>query len=157
MKFIATLLVLLFLTLTAQAQQLIWPKQLRDPFRQDPLNTRTVPRLFALHFTDPKTIYAILLDKKNKLLSQDGFVVVQEKKRRILVEDTPEQLHKIQRLIAVLDKPQPQLLLKARIVSVDETYAEDLGLLFESAKKGAVAAGLATVGSYTMPIANLGN
>jgi type IV pilus assembly protein PilQ len=144
-----------------QAENLTWPTKLRNPFSNDPSAVQTKIIVISLHFADPKIIKNMLTDKKNNLLSDNGFIVVQEKKRRILIEDTPGRLRKIKRIIAALDKPQQQLLLKARIVSVDEKYARDLGMLFASSQKNngtsSLGAAMSTVGSFTMPIANLGN
>lgn len=148
----------IFMLSCSQAKELSWPTQLRDPFSHQVASSKTELIVIPLHFTSPKTIKQILINKKNNLLSENGFMIVQEKKRRILIEDTQSRLRKIKRIVAALDKPSQQLLLKARIVSVDEAYARDLGVLFESAQKHTNGTSLAaTVGSFTMPIANLGN
>lgn len=149
-----------FLTASA-APPLIWPKQLQDPFihltATKPLQLAT----FQLHFADPKHIQAVITDPKNHLVSESGFVIVQAQKRRFIVEDTPSHLRKIKAIIHALDQPQQQLLLKARIVSVDDKYVRDLGVLFASAPKVTTARTAQTVlnnmGVFTMPIANLGN
>ena len=68
-------------------------------------------------------------------------------------------------LIAAVDRPRQQLLLKARIVSIDNNFVRDLGALFETSQPFMATAGrgntnLATppssaIGSFTIPIANL--
>ncbi len=146
----------------ASAQSLSWPQPLRDPFLQQADSPQAITTaIIPLSFVDPKKIQALLSDAKNNLLSAQGILVVEEDQRRILIQDTVARVAKIKNILAALDQPQQQLLLKARIVSVDDAYVRDLGVLFESSQKQvssrALASAVSTVGSFVMPIANLGN
>lgn len=150
----------LLITVGCCAKPLQWPQLLDNPFAHSNSATSTLKTtVIRLHYVDPKQVKSVLTNKANKLISGDDLVLVQPQQRRLVIQATATELKKIKRLITALDQPRRQLLLKARIVSVDDDYVHDLGVLFESVKKGMSAAGhLAnSMGNFAMPIANLGN
>lgn len=153
---------LLFVILSCDAQTLQWPSSLHNPFANHA--TVTTPTLtttvIALHYADPSHVKSLLTNKANNLITDNDLVLVQPQQRRLVIQATAAQLKKIKQLVTILDQPQHQLLLKARIVSVDDEFVRDLGVLFTSSKKGIATAGgqLAhSMNNFTMPIANLGN
>jgi type IV pilus assembly protein PilQ len=155
------LLIFLCFISVIEAKPLTWPQKLHDPFAQVAKSSKMELATIQLHFVDPNRLKAVLTNKKNNLISDQGFVIVQPKKKRLVIRDEAARVKKIKEIISALDQPQQQLLLKARIVSVDDEYVRDLGVLFESAvkvksEKGAQAIAN-TMGNFAMPIASLGN
>ena len=132
------------------------PQLVHNPFRVTPTATHLASTLIALHHLPPEIALKIIRDKNNHFLSAAGVAVMQKQQRRIWIEDRQINISKIKQLLNALDTPAHQVLLKARIVSIDDTYARDLGLLFQTSAKSATKT-LTGIGSFAVPIANLGN
>lgn len=148
--------VLLLSSVSCAAQPLQWPQQLRDPFATSVASSAVRTDVIQLHYADPKQIKALLTDKSSKLVSDEDFIIAQPLQRQLIIQATAAQLKKIKNIVALLDRPRHQVLLKARIVSVDDQYLRDLGVLFEQAAKGTHTLAHAA-GNFALPIANLGN
>ncbi len=67
---------------------------------------------------------------ENSLLSERGSVSVDERTNTLLVQDTEERLADIRRMVAILDIPIRQVLIEARIVTVNDDYSKELGVRF---------------------------
>ena len=67
---------------------------------------------------------------ENSLLSERGSVSVDERTNTLLVQDTEERLADIRRMVAILDIPIRQVLIEARIVTVNDDYSKELGARF---------------------------
>ncbi|MCZ6717240.1 MAG: type IV pilus secretin PilQ [Gammaproteobacteria bacterium] len=67
---------------------------------------------------------------ENSLLSDRGSVSVDERTNTLLVQDTEERLADIRRMVAILDIPIRQVLIEARIVTVNDDYSKELGVRF---------------------------
>ncbi|PHQ78794.1 MAG: secretin, partial [Coxiella sp. (in: Bacteria)] len=93
----------------------------------------------------------------NNFLSPQGVAVAEEKLHQLWLHDTAPKLAVIRRFIKTIDRPQHEFLLKARIVSVDDEYVRDLGILFQSSQKSSKGDAITSLGSFAVPIANLGN
>jgi type IV pilus assembly protein PilQ len=80
-------------------------------------------------------------------------VVVDERTNTLIIKDVPAKLKEIAQLVALLDKPVQQVMIEARIVVADKTFAQEMGVKFGVA--GAkVAATEATVHARTGSLAN---
>ncbi len=67
---------------------------------------------------------------ENSLLSARGSVAVDERTNTLLVQDTEDRLADIRRMVAILDIPIRQVLIEARIVTVNDDYSKELGARF---------------------------
>ncbi len=67
-------------------------------------------------------------DSDDSLLSSRGTITVDERTNTIIIKDTEASIENIRRLIETLDTPVEQVMIEARIVSVDESISEDLGI-----------------------------
>lgn len=67
-------------------------------------------------------------DSSDSLLSARGTATVDERTNTIIIKDTEASIANIKRLIETLDTPVQQVVIEARIVSVDETVREELGV-----------------------------
>ena len=91
--------------------------------------------------------------KNPMLISERGMVVVDERTNTLIIKDVPAKLKEIAQLVALLDKPVQQVMVEARIVVADKTFAQEMGVKFGVA--GAkVAATEATVHARTGSLAN---
>lgn len=155
-------LVLLGLVSLASSKTLDWPAHMSNPFSRTALPSKIETQLVSLHYVDPKSILAVITDKKHGFLSSSGVAVVEEKQRKIWLQDAAPNIQKILNLIRMLDSPRKEVLLKARIVSIDDEYIKDLGIMFQSSgthekKESGLSQAVDTIGNFTMPIANLGD
>ncbi|QQX80097.1 type IV pilus secretin PilQ family protein [Shewanella sp. KX20019] len=81
-----------------------------------------------INYAKAVDIAALLKGEDSSLLSTRGSVAVDERTNTLLVKDTEETLESIHRLIEVLDIPIKQVLIEARMVTVKDDVAEDLGV-----------------------------
>lgn len=158
--------VLIFFVLSTALSQTppIWPTALHNPFMSNDTAGSMRSVLIPLRYVDPKELVTILKDQKAQLVSAQTVFVVQEKEHTVWAQGTAADIQTIKNLVTGIDQPRRQLLLKARIVNVDNNFIRDLGVLFESSPSAAaapahfennsVSPGNA-LGSFTIPIANL--
>jgi type IV pilus assembly protein PilQ len=64
------------------------------------------------------------------LVSERGTVVVDERTNTLIIKDVPAKLTEITRLVALLDKPVQQVMVEARIVVADKSFAQEMGIKF---------------------------
>ncbi|MCL1051766.1 type IV pilus secretin PilQ family protein [Shewanella abyssi] len=81
-----------------------------------------------INYAKAVDIAALLKGEDSSLLSTRGSVAVDERTNTLLVKDTEEILESVHRLIEVLDIPIKQVLIEARMVTVKDDVAEDLGV-----------------------------
>ncbi len=67
-------------------------------------------------------------ERVSKLLSEGGRVDVDERTNSIIVYDRVENVKKIRSLIKVLDKKVKEILVQAKIISVDYSHMRDIGI-----------------------------
>ncbi|MCR4554241.1 MAG: type IV pilus secretin PilQ [Succinivibrionaceae bacterium] len=77
----------------------------------------------------------------NRILSNRGSVSVDQRTNTLIVKDTAETLDKIQDLVKKLDVPIKQVTIEARIVTVDDTVTDELGVNWSLSKSNAASAG----------------
>lgn len=70
--------------------------------------------------------------KNNNLLSPRGSISADTRTNTVWVQDIPSKLNTIQNFIKAIDISVKQVLIEARIVSVDENYERELGIKFQT-------------------------
>jgi type IV pilus assembly protein PilQ len=67
-------------------------------------------------------------DSNDSLLSARGTVTVDERTNTLIIKDTEASIANIKRLVETLDTPVQQVVIEARIVSIDESAETALGI-----------------------------
>ena len=67
-------------------------------------------------------------DSSESLLSARGTVTVDERTNTLIIKDTEASIANVKRLIQTLDTPVQQVVIEARLGSVDESVGEELGV-----------------------------
>lgn len=121
-----------------------------------------------IHYAKAADLGALLKGNSDGLLSTQGSVTVDERTNQLWIKDTPERLVQIRTFLKGVDVPAKQVQIAARIVNVDESSVEELGLKFGtvSARQGStdntsqlhmdMPLAVNNVGHFTMAIAKLG-
>jgi len=86
--------------------------------------------LIRLKYTNAADLANMLKGEKGNLLTPRGEVVVDARTNSLIIKDTPVNLAALTRSIRKLDIPAKQVLIEARIVNMDTTYEEQLGVKF---------------------------
>lgn len=79
---------------------------------------------------------ARLVEGKQTLLSKRGRMRVDVRTNVLYIEDTSPHLAKFRRLIQRIDVPAKQIMIAARLVSVDSDYERELGFSFSTTPGG---------------------
>ena len=69
-----------------------------------------------------------------RILTNRGSVSVDQRTNTLIVKDTAETIDKIQDLVQKLDIPVKQVTIEARIVTIDDTVSEELGVNWSLSK-----------------------
>jgi type IV pilus assembly protein PilQ len=76
-----------------------------------------------------------------RLLSPRGSVVVDARTNTLIVRDTTKRLEEIRKLIRKLDVPVRQVMIEARVVIAIDSFTENLGVKFGTAKNASIGGG----------------
>jgi type IV pilus assembly protein PilQ len=117
------------------------------------LSTRT----WRIQYAKADEIARFIQDNNASLLSKRGHLRVDARTNMLCAQDLPENLEQIASLIKKLDIPVKQLLIEARLVSVDSDYERELGIDF-SVHASAVGAALPETPAgkhYSLAVATL--
>lgn len=86
--------------------------------------------LIKLKYTNATDLAALLKGPNGNLLTPRGEVAVDARTNSLIIRDTISSLSEIRRAIIQLDVPARQVLIEARIVTIDTIYEEELGVRF---------------------------
>lgn len=89
-------------------------------------------KVIQIRYRKASDISKLLKDKSNTPLSVQGSVSLDNSTNSLWIRDSAEQLNKIVMSIKELDKPIGQILIEARIVSIDQNREKELGAQFGS-------------------------
>lgn len=90
----------------------------------EPLQTES----FQINYHKAKEIFDFLKSKDQTMLSKRGSVVVDDRSNKIFVTDVGSRLQSLRRLVTEIDVAPRQVLIEARIVEANKTFARDLGV-----------------------------
>lgn len=101
-----------------------------DPFA---LPTPDLPQsiLLQIHYADAQNIATLLKQTNSGLLSDTAHLIVNRKQNQLWIEDTKPHLNKIKTFINSVDKAENQILIKAKIILIDDTASRELGVYFK--------------------------
>ncbi len=82
---------------------------------------------FQLNYAKAVDVAKIVSDGKQSILSKRGSVVVDVRTNQMFVQDVSSRLEDVRKLVAKLDISVRQVLIEARIVEANDTFAKSLG------------------------------
>ncbi|PLX89114.1 MAG: hypothetical protein C0619_11700 [Desulfuromonas sp.] len=86
----------------------------------EPLETEIVP----VNYADLGSVSGPAQD----LLSDRGKITNDQRNKALVITDVPARIEKIKELVQLLDTPERQVMIEARIVEVNSSYSQDLGV-----------------------------
>jgi len=86
--------------------------------------------LLRVKYAKAVDLAKIITHKENPVLSKRGSVTVDERTNSLYIQDTAKSLMRIRDLLQKLDIPVRQVLIEARVVTVDKNVEEELGVRF---------------------------
>lgn len=86
--------------------------------------------ILQLKYMSATDMASLLKGQQSTLLTSRGQVAVDTRTNSLVVRDTSASVAEIRRSIRRLDVPARQVLIEARIVTIDTTYEKDLGVKF---------------------------
>lgn len=104
---------------TRQKEQELKEKQLSQ--KQEPL----VTKVFPISYSKLDDLIKILRDYST---DKRGKITKDERTNNIIVQDTVEVIERMKRIVELLDTQTPQVLIEAKIVEAEETFAKKIGL-----------------------------
>ena len=69
-------------------------------------------------------------ESESSFLSSRGRLVLDQRTNTLIVSDVPEKIQQLRQLVEQIDRPVDQVLIEARIVIANSTFARDLGARF---------------------------
>ena len=78
-------------------------------------------------------------------LSARGSISADTRTNTLLINDTRKKIDEIKRMLLVLDRPVDQVMIEARVVIADETFARDLGSRFGVSNPNNLSDGTSTI------------
>ncbi|WP_143549520.1 type IV pilus secretin PilQ, partial [Rickettsiella grylli] len=91
-------------------------------------------KVIPIHYRKASDFIKLLKDKTNTLLSAQAIVNADNLTNSLWIKDSPIKMNRIIRLIKELDKPIGQILIEARVVSIDQNKENELGAQFNLGK-----------------------
>lgn len=104
-------------------EELKWRELVDDSM---PLKTQ----FWQIKYSKAKEIGHLLQDEQSSLMSKRGRVRVDERTNRLCIQDLPENMQIVGRFIKYLDVPVKQIIIEARLASVDNDFERELGVNF---------------------------
>ena len=82
---------------------------------------------FQLSYQKAEDVQKLLSDPNQRILSKRGSAVVDTRTNTLFVQDVPSRLDDVRKLITKIDVPVRQVMIAARIVEANDTFAKNLG------------------------------
>lgn len=89
-----------------------------------PLQTEYI----QINYAKAVDVAKLLSGNETRLLSSRGAVSVDERTNMLLIKDTADVIDHVKKMIAVLDIPVKQVVIEARMVTIDDGVEQDLGV-----------------------------
>lgn len=102
-----------------------------------------VSTIIQLKYANVKDLANFLKGQQGTLLTPRGQVAFDERTNSIIIRDIRTNVRDLSRTIHKLDTPAKQVLIEARIVTIDTTYQQQLGIRFGVSNKTHVTGTLA--------------
>jgi type IV pilus assembly protein PilQ len=90
----------------------------------EPLRTET----FQLNYAKADVFAKLLADSQQRILSKRGAASVDLRTNQVFVQDVSVRLGEVRKLLGQVDVPVQQVLIEARIVEANDSFAKNLGV-----------------------------
>jgi len=107
-------------------------------------------KIIQLRYANSTDLEHFLKGKEGSLLTPRGQIAVDARTNSIIIRDTRANLRDLERAIRRLDVPARQVLIEARIVSIDTSYQEQLGVKFGVTKPTHLSGNLVSANSLAI-------
>lgn len=91
-------------------------------------------KVIRLNYADAEDIQNTLVSKNSSLLSSRGSTSIDKRTNSIWIHDTASHIRTVEALVEQLDRPVKQVMIEARIVSIDRKFERQLGARFGLSK-----------------------
>ncbi|MCI0530188.1 MAG: type IV pilus secretin PilQ, partial [Nitrospira sp.] len=108
-------------------------------------------RIIEVNYSKAQSLSSTL----KKSLSPRGDITVDEGTNTLIIKDVSRNLDEVSRLVKILDRQTPQVLIEARVVIANATFARDLGIQWGAA--AATLTGNNRIGIFAGPTGSFGN
>ncbi len=113
-----------------QQQQVLEARRIQEQL--EPLETR----LITINFADPTSIVALIeqyfqganAQGQQQQQTRRGTITVDVRTKTLIVQDTAENIKKIENIVATLDRRTPQVMIEAKIITLQTNYSKELGI-----------------------------
>ncbi len=116
-----------------------------------PLQDKTI----IIHYARAEDIATLLQGKDAEFISKRGGLRVDARTNTLFIRDTEKYLKTIQKMVQSLDVPVKQILIEARLASVDHDCERDLGITFGTISNRNGQHAQYDVGHYSLAVAKL--
>lgn len=89
-----------------------------------------ITKVVRINYGKAEDIAKLIKDSQSSLMSKRGQIRVDSRTNSICLQDIPKKMAEIYLLVKRLDIPSKQILIDARIASVDNDFERDLGIHF---------------------------
>src|SRR3990167_4379664 len=127
-------------------------ENIRDPFSL-PKPIVIKPTTLHIQYANAMKLGVLLNDKNNGFLSSQGRVLADERTNTLWVEDDFIHTAKIKKFLMAIDTPIRQVLLKAKIVMMDQYSLQEIGAYFSAANPDLQEPLMSAI---TIPLINFG-
>ena len=101
----------------------------RDPFQK---KSELHSELIQLNHIQVQALSHLIDNQKSGLLSKNGRMAVDAQTNTLLIKDTPESLKDVRHYLSQVDVSNQQIMIRVRIVSVNNNFTKELGLRYFS-------------------------
>lgn len=132
---------------------------MNNPFVQMPTSP-SIQGYIPIHYADAGYLSQSLNSRQLDLLSPTGKAYADTRSNQLYIKDDASHFQNIRKYIQKMDVPLSQVLISAKLVSVDNHYIQDLGVLFKSeniSNNPDKSLGLSENKAINIPILNFSN
>ncbi len=134
----------------------VFIQQKQDEWKQQQILIETAPlmtHIWQIRYAKADEIAHLIQDGSHTLLSKRGFLQMDIRTNQVCVRDIQENIAVIARLIHRMDVPVKQVLIEARLASVDSDFERSLGIHFSAQNDNATSE--ASAGHYALAVLKL--
>ncbi|MBL1376623.1 type IV pilus secretin PilQ family protein [Zobellella sp. CGMCC 1.18722] len=87
-----------------------------------------VTELLQVSYAKAVEVVALLTNESTRLLTERGAIAVDDRTNTLVIRDTRESIDHIRRMLELLDVPIKQVVIEARMVTIDDGFEEAFGV-----------------------------
>ncbi|PSJ46547.1 type IV pilus secretin PilQ [Zobellella endophytica] len=87
-----------------------------------------VTEFLQVNYAKATDVVALLSNESTRLLTERGAIAVDDRTNTLVIKDTRESIDNIRRMLELLDIPIKQVVIEARMVTIDDGFEEAFGV-----------------------------